>query len=155
MIDAWPRADGLGRHVLGWPLLELKRTGIDLTADTTRISATLQKGGEYRWGWETGLSRPINDFGVPGSLVFCSVVSFCLGAAFKRTAFGQSEAMQLVAIWMLEQCIFGIQFFPTDGIHFLNFAFSVGAIYRLPWFCEIVGRQQSLSIPSRRAVSVG
>lgn len=155
LINAWPTADGLGRHVLGWPLLELKRTGLDLTADTTQISATLEKGGEYMWGWETGLSRPLNDFGVPGSLLFCCVVAYGLGAAFKRTAFGQSEAMQLVAIWMLEQCIFGIQFFPTDGIHFLNFAFSVAAISRLPWFCEMVGRQPNLSIPSRLAVPGG
>ena len=129
IINYWPRATGFGRDILSWPLLQLARTGLDLQVENKEIEDALRSGGENLVGWQTGFSRPINDFGIIGSLCFVFIISVLLGSLFKSVSFGTSEYIQLAAIWTLEQFIFAIQFFPTDGIHFINYLCTLVMLY--------------------------
>lgn len=113
-------AAGWGRGILEWTLLQLGRTGIDLTFEDLTLKTALLAHGENLWGWQTGLGTLISDFGALGSLVFVFLASIVVARFVRSAILYRSQVDILAGAWLLAACLLMIQFFPRDGIFTIN-----------------------------------
>ena len=125
IITGHVSAEGFGRGVLGWVLLQFSRTGIDLTYDDLPVQMAMLVRGENMSGWATGLATLISDFGQLGSMLFMFLASMVL-ARFVRSAYERRTDVDVIAAaWLMAASIFMIQFFPRDGVFTMNIALLV------------------------------
>lgn len=112
--------DGWGRAVLGWPILQLTRFGVDLRYDPSALQAARVASGDNLWGWGTGFETVLADFGFVGALVFAGAMAFLLGRFSRTAVVSGADADVAVACWWLAAFLFSIEFFPGDGVFTLN-----------------------------------
>ena len=130
IINSGIEAEGLGRGVLGWTLLQFRRTGIDLTFDDLSVQYALLVHGENMSGWRTGFGTLISDFGVFGSLVFVLIMSIILGRFVRSAYVTRTDVHLAAAVWLMGASMFMIQFFPGDGLFTMNLLLIVFLRFR-------------------------